>query len=71
MWLQPSCFGPLHILTDTMHAARIHGIVSQRPFLQQILQLGLVERIRYHFCKPGLDLWALTVPDCLNEEIAE
>ena len=71
VWLQPSRFGPFHILPHALHAARIHGVVNERSFLQQILQLGLVERIGHHSCKPGLDLWALTVPDCLNEEIAE
>ena len=43
--LQPARLGTLHVFADAAHAARVHGIVGQRPFIEQVLQMAAVQRV--------------------------
>ena len=69
--LEPPCFGTFHVLAHAPHAARVHRVVSERPLLQQILQLGAVEGACDDLCEPGAHLRQLAVADRFDQEVAE
>src|SRR4051812_28670312 len=43
--LKPPGFGALHFLTYTVDPARVHGVVGERAFFQQVLELAAVEGV--------------------------
>jgi len=70
MRLQAARFGALHVLPNAMDAARVHGVVSESSFFQQVLKSTTVERVIKHLRQAGTDLGLIAIADCLNQEIA-
>ena len=43
--LQAAGLGALHVLADAVDPAGVHGVVGERAFFQQVLELAAVERV--------------------------
>ena len=71
MRLQAAGVGALHFLPDPVHAARVHGVVSERPFFKQVLEMAAVERLVENRGQVGLHLWAFAISDGLDQQIAQ
>lgn len=69
MRLKPPCLGPLHLLADPTEARRVHHLLDQCLVLDEILNMGRVERIGDDLGQPHADLRPLAVADGFDEEI--
>ena len=71
MGLETPRLGAFHVLADAMHAAGIHRIVGQRPFLQQIPKLALVKNAIYHLRQAGAHLRLFAITDGADQEFPQ
>src|SRR4030067_2643271 len=71
MWLQAARIGTLHVFSDAVNTARVHGIVGKRPFFEQILEMAAVERMVENGGQIGHYLGTFTVPDSLDQKITQ
>ena len=69
--LQATSVSAFHVCTDALHFACVHGIVGQRPFVEQSLQVTAVESGIEHCAEERLDFWSLAVTDSLDQEFAQ
>ena len=69
--LQPAGLGPLHLFAHAEHARRVHAVMRQRPFFEQVLQLGLVEGVRHHLRQPRADFGPFAVADRFDQQVAQ
>src|SRR5262249_6040453 len=71
MRLEAPRLGPLHLLPDPIDAARVHRVMRECAFLEEILELAPVERIGYHPRQPGTYFGLLAVADGLDQQVAQ
>ena len=71
MRLKPPHLGALHLLTNLAHLTRVHRVLGQGGLLKEALDLSPVERVVYHLCQPRLDFGPLSVPDGVQQQIAQ
>ena len=69
--LESPCFGPLHILSDTMNATYIHCIMGKGSFLNQILDTATIECATHHSGQSCTHLRLLSIPDRLDQQLAQ
>ena len=68
--LEAAGLGALHVFADAVHPARVHGVVGERPFFQQIPELAAVERVLQHGREPGAHFRLVAVADRFDEQVA-
>src|SRR5439155_438121 len=71
VWLQAARLGALHFLADAVDATRIHGVMSQGAFLQQVPQLLAVEGVLDYLHEASADLGPLAVAHRLDQQISK
>ena len=71
MGLEAPGLRALHILPDISDTGYIHDIVGQRPFFEEVLNLGLVEGVSDHLCKPCPHVRLLSVPDRVDQQFPQ
>ena len=71
MGLKTLGIGPLHVFPDSADFACIHGVMGQGPFFQQVLQLFPVQGMIQNRGQIGHDLGLFSIPDSLDEKIAQ
>jgi hypothetical protein len=71
MGLEATGFRALHVFSNAGYPTGVHGIVGERPFLQEVLQLSAVDAVFDGSGKPGAYLRHVAVADGLDEQLAE
>jgi hypothetical protein len=69
--LQAARLGALHVRADLPHPGRIHGIASQRAFLQEFSAALPFRDIVHRRQEPRPDLRAVAVADGVDQQIAQ
>ena len=69
--LEAPGFGALHVLPDLPDLGSIHAVVGQRTFFEKLLAVFAVSQVVDDLMQAGLDLGPVTVPDRLDEQVAE
>jgi len=71
VWLKPTSFCPLHILSDSLYSAYIHDIVHKDFFFEKILKLCCIERTFDNSIEEFPHILLLTVANRLDEKVLE
>ena len=61
----------LHFLADGHDAVDVHGVLGQRPFLEQGAQFASIQRAIHHLIEPRPRFGQVAVADGLDEQIAQ
>ena len=69
--LKPAGLSTLHVLTDSVDPARVHGVDGKGALFEQILDVDAVNRIVHHGIQPRPDLRPVPVADRLDQQIAQ
>src|SRR5437879_6582348 len=69
MRLELSGFRPLHLLLDLANTAHIHSVLSQGTFLEESLEVLVIESVLHLFKEPCANLGFVPVPNGLHEEV--
>ena len=69
--LQAARLGPLHLLAHALHAAGVHRVVDELPFLEQVLQCRPVERLVDGGIEARAHLRLLAVADGVEQQLAQ
>ena len=67
--LQTPCLSALHIDANTLDTTCIHGVVSQRMILKQVLHLLDVERAFHNLGQARTDLGLFAVTNGFNQQV--
>ena len=65
------CLHALHIFLDGHDRMNIHHIIGQGIFFNEFLELVPVYGVVYHFIQAGFYLGVVSIPHCLNKQVAE
>src|SRR5262249_45950559 len=69
--LKSSRFGAFHIFTNARNTARVHRVVSERPFFKQFLKMRAVDGAFYSLSQTRPYVRPLSIADSLDQEIPE
>src|SRR5208282_6543406 len=71
MWLKPSGFRTLHVLTDLPNLGRIHAVVGKSTFFEKILAVFPVSQIVDDLVKSGFHVGPVAVPYGLDQQVTQ
>ena len=69
--LQPARFGPFHVLADTVYAACVHRIVSDRALFEEVLKVAAVERMIDGRGQPRQYFRLFAIPYGLDQQLPQ
>jgi hypothetical protein len=68
--LEAPGFGAFHLLAHAADTTRVHGIVRERPLLQQLLEPAAIDGVGDGTCELRAHLGTLAVADRLDQELS-
>src|SRR5215831_12129732 len=69
--LEATRLSALHLLAYTGHAAGVHGVMGQRPLLDQPFEVLPVHSVLYCACEPCTDFRLIPISDGLDQKLAQ